>query len=627
MPDLLTTSLTGMRAFQRALDVTGHNISNANTPGYTRQVVDFSSRGAQASSAGFIGSGVQITQIRRMYDTLLGQQMQSAATQQTRFSTLDGLASRVDSLLADADTGLNSSLQSFFGALQDLSNDPSSLPTRSALIGAGEGLVSRLRSLDQQLGAIDGEISSRLKLSVDQINQAAEGIAELNDKIARTRGGPAPNDLLDQRDRLVTALSEQISVSTTLQDDGTMNVFVGSGQSLVVGSQVQRLGVVANEFDPTRLNVTYESSAGSTPLDTSLTGGALGGLLEFRSRILDPTLQSLGQTAVTLADAFNAQHSSGLDLKGNLGGDFFNIDGPAVLPSSANTGTPTAAVSVADLGALTGGNYVLEYDGAAWSLRDETTNVAVPMTGSGTAVDPFVAGGLEIEVGGAAAAGDSFLIRPTQDAAGSLRTLISDPQSIAAAAPTRTGAAISNTGDAAISQPTVVDPQDPALLTNVVIEFTVPATYSIKGAGAFSYTDGAPITINGSEFAISGTPAVGDTFTLDPNYGATGDNSNVLALAAIQSRGILDGGEISIGENYSQLVSTVGSATFQIQASLDAQNVVLTNAENAVLERAGVDLDEEAANLLRYQQAYQAAAQVVSVTKNLFDTLLSATRR
>ncbi|MDJ0911164.1 MAG: flagellar hook-associated protein FlgK [Woeseiaceae bacterium] len=627
MPDLLTTSLTGMRAFQRALDVTGHNIANANTPGYSRQVVDFVSRGAQASSAGFIGSGVKITAIRRMYDSLLGQQMQTAATQQTRFSTLNDLSSRVDSLLADADTGLNSSMQSFFGALQDLANDPSSLPTRSALIGEAEGLVSRLRSLDQQLAAIDNEVSGRLKLSVAEINQAAEGIADLNDKIALTRGGPPPNDLLDARDQLVTALSEQISVSTTLQDDGTMNVFIGSGQSLVVGSRVQRLGIVNNEFDPTRLDVTYEGSSGSTTLNTALTGGALGGLLEFRSRILDPTLQSLGQTAVTLADAFNTQHSSGLDLRGNLGGDFFSIDGPGVLPSSANTGAPTAAVSISDFGALTGGNYVLEYDGAAWSLRDEATNMPVTLTGSGTAADPFVADGLSIEVGGAPAAGDSFLIRPTQDASGSLTALISDPQAIAAAAPTRTAADFSNTGDASISPPTVYDPQDPLLLNNAVIEFTTPNTYSINGAGAYLYVDGGTIAVNGSSFTIDGTPGVGDTFTLSANFGATGDNGNALNLGAIQSTGILDGGNISIGENYSQLVSTVGSATFQIQASLDAQNVVLANAENALLERAGVNLDEEATNLIRYQQAYQAAAQVVSVTKNLFDTLLGATRR
>lgn len=628
MPDLFTISLNGMRAFQRALDVTGHNIVNANTPGYSRQVVEFGSRVAQGSSDGIVGSGSQITAIRRMYDSLLGQQMQTATTQQTRFSTLNDLASRTDSLLADADTGLNSSLQSFFGTLQDLANDPASLPTRSALIGEGEQLVSRLRSLDRQMGTIDNEIGSRIRMSVEQINEAAEGIADLNDRISQTRGiGQQPNDLLDERDRLITTLSEQISVSTTLQDDGTINVFIGSGQSLIVGGQVRRLSVVGSEFDPTRPDVTYEGDAGSTALSTALTGGALGGLLEFRSRILDPTLQSLGQTATALAGAFNAQHASGLDLRGNLGGDFFSIDGPAVLPSSANTGTPAAAVNVSDLGALTGGNYVLEYDGVAWSLRDEASNTAVPMTGSGSAADPFVAAGLAIEVGGSPAAGDRLLIRSTQDASGSLRMLINDPQAIAAAAPTRTESTIGNAGDATISQPIVVDPQNPALLSNALIQFTGPGTYSINGAGAFPYTDGSPITINGSQFTISGTPATGDTFTLVANFGATGDNSNALELGNMQSTGLLDGGSISIGENYSQLVSTVGSATFQIQASLDAQNVVLTNAENALFERSGVNLDEEATNLIRYQQAYQAAAQVVSVTRNLFDTLLSATRR
>ncbi len=406
-----------------------------------------------------------------------------------------------------------------------------------------------------------------------------------------------------------------------------MNVFIGSGQSLVVGSRVQKLGVVSSEFDPTRLDVTYEGAAGSTTLNTALTGGALGGLLEFRSRILDPAKQALGQTAYTLATAFNTQHSSGLDLRGNLGGDFFSVDGPAVLPSSGNTGSPSTTVAVGDLGALTGGNYVLDYDGAAWNLRNADTNVVVPMTGTGTAADPFVAEGLVIEVGGAPAAGDSLLIRSTQDAIGSLRSLITDPQAIAAAAPTRTESVISNTGDAVISQPTVVDPQNPALLSNALIQFTGPGTYSVNGVGSFPYTDGAPIAVNGSEFVITGTPAAGDTFTLIANYGATGDNSNGLLLAGIQSTGIIDGGSISIGENYSQLVSTVGSATYQIQASLDAQNVVLSNAENAIFERSGVNLDEEAANLIRYQQAYQAAAQVVSVTKTLFDTLLGATRR
>jgi flagellar hook-associated protein 1 FlgK len=249
------------------------------------------------------------------------------------------------------------------------------------------------------------------------------------------------------------------------------------------------------------------------------------------------------------------------------------------------------------------------------------------MTGSGAPGDPFVAGGLSITVGGAAAAGDRTMIRGARDAAGSLRTLITDPQQMAIAAPTRTSASLGNIGDATVGPAAVVDRDDPALLTSSLIEFTSPTTYSIDGAGSFAYTDGAAIVINGSEFAISGVPQTGDQFTLEPNYGATGDNANGLLLTNVQSAGLLDGGAVSINANYAQLVAGVGGATRQVQANYEAQSIVLSNIEDAQSSQSGVNLDEEAANLIRYQQAYQASAQVVAITSTLFDSLLFATRR
>jgi flagellar hook-associated protein 1 FlgK len=270
---------------------------------------------------------------------------------------------------------------------------------------------------------------------------------------------------------------------------------------------------------------------------------------------------------------------------------------------------------------------VLTYDGAAYNLTRAVTGESVVMSGSGTAGDPFTAEGLSIEVAGAPAAGDQLMIRSGRDSAASINVLISDPQAIAMATPTRTLRSINNLGDASISGTSTVDRTDPALLTTSVIEFTGPATYSINGAGAFTYTDGDPIIINGSQFNISGAPQAGDRFTLEPNFGASGDNGNGLLLGDVQSSGILDGGTVSIIENYGQLVSGVGSATRQVQSSLDAQSVVLGNVESEQLSRSGVNLDEEAANLIRFQQAYQAAAQVVAVVSTLFDTLLNATRR
>jgi flagellar hook-associated protein 1 FlgK len=254
-------------------------------------------------------------------------------------------------------------------------------------------------------------------------------------------------------------------------------------------------------------------------------------------------------------------------------------------------------------------------------------NASIPLSGSGTAGDPFVGDGVSIVFGGSPDPGDRFLIRPANSAAGSIRSVVSDPQAIALAAPTRSSASFTNTGNASIGSASVTDPQDPTLLDSTVIEFTGPATYSIDGAGSFAYTDGSPITVNGSTFSISGTPAIGDQFTIEANYGASGDNANGLLLADVQSVGLLDGGSISINENYGRLVSSVGATTHQIQSSLDAQGVVLTNAEDAVLSTSAVNLDEEAANLIKFQQAYQAVAQVVSVANTLFDSLLNATRR
>ena len=629
MPDLLSTSLSALTAFQRAIDLTGHNIANANTPGYNRQVVDFSTRVGQGQTNSFIGNGVQVAQIRRVYDDTLGQQIQSAASGQSRFDVMNTFASRLDVLLADPSTGLNASLQNFFNAVQDVNNDPASIPARQALLGEAESLVQRFQALDRRLAETESELNDRVAQSVDDVNRLAESIAEANDKIAlaRGRGGRAPNDLLDERDGLVRQLAAQIDVSTSLQDDGTLSVFIGNGQTLVIGSEAKRLGVQGSEFDPTRLEVTYSGTGGTTPLDTGLTGGTLGGLLEFRSRLLDPTRQALGRTAVALSEQFNNQHAAGVDLRGALGGDFFAVSGPAVLVSRNNAGSGTAAASVSDLSALTGNDYRLAYDGANYSLTNLSTGQPVALAGSGSAADPFVADGLAIVVGGAPAAGDELLIRSTATAASSLGLSVSDPQAVAMALPTRVQASLNNIGDAVAGSLSIADATDPNLLAGATIEFTSATTYSVNGAGAFAYTDGQPILVNGTEIVISGAPQTGDQFVIEANASATGDNGNGLLLAGVQSENALDGGTLSVGQNYSQLVADVGSSSRQLKANLDAQSVVLESVEAEQLAESGVNLDEEAANLIRFQQAYQAAAQVVSVASTLFDTLISATRR
>ncbi len=627
MPDILNTSLTGMLAFQRALQVTSHNISNANTPGYSRQVADFTARVGGGAGNTYLGGGTQISSIRRMYDAMQTEQLRTSTTGFSRFNTLASLSGRIDSLVADPNTGLNTGLQSFFNSIQDLANDPSSISTRQAVIGEAESMVGRFQSLDARLGELETEVNDRLTLVVDDINRLATSIASVNEKIAlASNSSTPPNDLLDERDRLVLELSENVSVSTNIQDDGTMSVFIGSGQSLVIGAAARQLATTGSEFDLTRMTVVYQGAAGNTPMDTTSTGGNLGGLLEFRTRILDPARQSLGQTATAFALSMNEQNAAGMDLRGNLGGDLFSVAPPTVLYSSDNTGTGSATATVSDLGALTGADYILEFDGASYSLTRADNAQVVPLSGTGTVADPFVGDGISLVVSGAPAAGDRLLVRSTLDAAGSIRSVETDPQAIAMALPTRSAISQGNIGDATIGAASVVDRSDPGLLTSSLIEFTSPTTYSINGAGSFAYTDGDPIVINGSSVTISGTPAVGDRFTIEANYGASGDNGNGLLMADVQSADILDGGTISINENYGRLVSGIGATTHQAQAGLEAQGVVMTNAQAAVSSTSGVNLDEEAANLIRFQQAYQAVAQVVSVVSTMFDSLLAATR-
>ncbi|MEQ8205479.1 MAG: flagellar hook-associated protein FlgK [Woeseia sp.] len=629
MPNILSTSLTGMIAFQRALETTGHNIANANTPGYSRQVTEFSARPGQGVYNGYIGSGTQISSIKRVYDEIIGGQLQTSTTSHARFAALNDLASRLDTLIADPSSGLNNQLQSFFNSVQDIANDPSSLPTRSALLGEADSLVLRFSEMDRQFADLDAEISQRLSAAVTDINQLSTSIADLNDRITlgQAANGQPPNDLLDQRNLLVRDLATLVPVDSVQQSDGSMNIFIGNGQTLVVGSEARQLTTQGSEFDPTRLEVAYQTSSGTSVMDNRLTGGQLGGLLEFRNQMLDPARQALGHTAQAVALTVNVQNAAGMDLHGNLGGDFFGIGDPGVTYSNRNTGSGTAEATIADLGAVTGRDYILSYDGASYSMMRADTREAVTMTGSGSAGDPLVADGLSIVTGGAPAVGDRIMIKSSMNGAETITRTMEDAQQIAMAGPTRTLASLSNTGNGSISATEVVDRNDPALLDTAVIQFTGPATYSVNGAGSFAYVSGEPIVVNGSQFTISGTPQAGYEFSLEANSGASGDNRNGLLLANVQAQGILNGGTTSINDSYGQLIGQVGSATRQVQMNFDAQSVVMANAEASQLAKSGVNLDEEAANLLKYQQAYQAMAHVVSVANSMFDTLISATRR
>lgn len=625
MADLLSTGISGLLTSRVALDVTGHNISNVNTDGFSRQRATFDARTPLQTGPFFVGQGVETSAIERIFSQFLVDGLRSATSGESRLSAFDEIATRFDNLLADRSIGLQPALSGFFASVQDLANNPSDTAARTALLGQANALTDRFNGIAREMERIDADLNRRIGDSVSQINEFGRSIAALNAEIQVSAASSPSNrpaaDLLDKRDGLLKQLAGVVGVNAVVQDDSSINVFVGSGQALVLGSRSNQLAAVANPFDPTRTEVAVASTG--VVVSAQISGGELGGLLDVRRDLVDPARAQLGRTAAGLALAFNEQHRAGMDLNGAMGGDFFSVPGPTVSGLASNSAGLTLSASISDIGAITPFSYILGFDGTAYSLT-RSDGAAVAMTGTGTAVDPFLADGLSLVIAGAPAAGDRFQIRPVQAAATGLDVAITQTNRVAAAAPMRTLADAANTGTGTISAPRVVDATDPALLTPLTIAFTAANTYQINGAGAFAYTPGATISVDGLEFEISATPAAGDVFTVVPNTGGVGDNANALRLGELINKGVLDGGSTSIGSGFGQLVAQVGASTAQARIGLDAQTALRNQAEQAQQNVSGVNLDEEAANLLRFQQSYQASARVIAIADTLFQTLLGA---
>jgi len=630
MTNFLSTGVSGLLAFQRALEATSQNIANVSTPGYSRQRAEMMTRPASPYANGWVGNGVQVTTTRRIYDDLLAQQVRNSSSTFTSLDTFVTQMNRVNNLFSSTTTGLTATVQKFANALQDVANTPTSQSARQVLLSEANGLAQRLKTYESELASYDRQIEQALVGQVSEISTLASGIAQLNADIAGAyaRYGQPPNDLLDQRDRLLDQLSTHVDLNTVAQPDGQVNVFVGSGQPLVVGANAAKMTTIVDPYDPGRHGVALQLAGGNTAdITSSISGGTLGGLLEFRTQVLDPTRNSLGRISVALATTINEQHQAGMDLSGTLGGKLFGLGGVLVSSHNGNDGDASLAVTRANIGALTEGDYYLERTTTGWALTRVDTRQTVPMTGDGSAADPLMADGLAIEVSGTAEVGDRFLIRPTRAATAGLDVLISDPSKIAAAAPIRTSAGSANTGTGTISAGSVVDAGNADLRNLATIEFTSPTTFTINGMGPGTYTPGQPIELNGWRVEISGTPATGDTFTVRDNTNGSGDNRNALELADSLARQVLDNGTTSVNDATTRIVGSIGVATRQAQASRDAQSVIQQESVDARDAVSGVNLDEEAANLIRYQQAYQAAAQLIQVANSLFDSLLAATSR
>lgn len=635
MAGIHSIGVSALKAAQAGIATTTHNIANANTPGYSRQEVLQAAQVPQNTGAGYFGQGANVTNVVRRYDQFLGVQTLEAQTQSSNLTAQFELAQQVSNLFGDPNGGLTPALQDFFSSVNTVSNAPESIAARQTMIGSGQSLVNRLDTFDQRLSQIRESLNGRMTSSVTLINSYANQIAALNDNIVQLQSkisGQVPNDLLDQRDILISQLSQEIRVTTVAQSDGSLDVFIGNGQSLVVGNQIASLQTVTSATDPTSLEVAYFNNGKLSKIQQNeLQGGNLGGYLAFRQNVLDPAVNSLGRIAIGLAETFNQQHQQGMDLQGVLGTAFFSSAAPRVSPASSNLGTGALTATISNASALTARDYSVQFDGVSYNVFDTTNNSLVQsITTAQMTAGQVVAGtGITLQLTGAASAGDSFLVRPTADAARGITLNITDPAKIAAASPVRAKAPVTNMGSGVIAQPTVTAglPLNVNLQSPVTLTFTSATTYTVSGAvpaivGAQTLLAGGAVSINGWNTKITGTPSVGDTFTVGANTNASSDGTNVLKMAELQTANTMVNNTTSYQGAYGQLISQVGTQTRELDVTSKAQTSMLAQVVKAQQSVSGVNLDEEAANLLKYQQAYQAAAKAMTIAQNMFDTLL-----
>lgn len=622
MADLLSTGVSGLLASQVGLATVGHNISNVNTAGYTRQTTTFNARAPQFSGGYYVGQGADAISVQRSYSQFLTSSVWSATSGQSRATQYAAYTSALNNAVSGS-SNLQSALDGFFGAVSDVANAPVDTASRQALIGKANSLVSTYRSLASQFQNIDQQTNQQITGAVDSINSLAKSIADLNGQIQKAyAGGAAPNDLLDARDQAISQLSAIVGVNVSQSSDHQVTVSVGNGQPLVNGTDSVKLSTAQDQYDSSRLEVV---GPGGSVISNQLGSGSLGATFDFRTNVLDPARNQLGRAAIAMTTAFNKQSAQGIDLNGNAGGDFFSISNPAVLNSTKNTGTGSVSATVGDVSKLGASDYIMRYDGSNWSVTT-TAGVTVPMSGDGSAGNPFIVDGLKITVAPGAKAGDSFQIQPTRNAASTMSVAITDTSKIAASGPLAASKGSANTGKGTLGNLTVTNKDDPAFATPANIVFSSPTTYSINGGPPQTYKDGDTITGNGWTLKLSGSPAANDTFTVKPAGSASGDNGNALAMANVANLGVLDNGSTSVGKAYSQLIAQVGTAGAQANTALDAQNSILDQAKAAQQSLSGVNMDEEASNLLRFQQAYSASAQVINAANTIFDALLTAVR-
>ncbi|VVO25958.1 flagellar hook-associated protein FlgK [Pseudomonas fluorescens] len=679
---LLNIGMSGLNAAQGSLSVLSNNIANANTAGYSRQQTTQSANASNQYGGVFIGSGTTLADVRRVYNEYLDTAYQNSTSLNSDAKAYLDQVSAVDKTLSDKTTGMSAVLSSFFAAVQTASANPSDVSARQVLLTSAQTLTNRFNSIATQLSEQKETINGQLTSMTDQVNQLTSSIASLNKQITQVQGSSntTPANLLDARAEAVRSLNELIGVTAT-EKNGVFSVSTGTGQSLVLGDQSNSISAVPSKSDTSQYTIQLNAAGGTTlDLGNVISGGSIGGLLRYRSDALMPAINDLGRIAIVAADTVNSQLGQGLDLNGEFGASIFNDINSATsvalrsVAAQGNLGDGALGVTIKDSSKLTNFDYKVSFNDG--TDLNKVTVLRSDGKAMGTydlsATPPPVIDGFTLAVNsGAVQAGDSFKVSPTANGAKEIGTVLSDPTKIAFAAPLLGEASKTNQGTGTFTPPTLTVPLDiqggaTTAQLRVGIEHSMPVKmvfgkpaadgtqpYTLNdaqgnpiGTGNIVPGQGNKVTVNvpmrdangtlvvpaksfSFDTTVGGSPTDGDSTTFSFNASGKSDNRNAQQLIGLQTKATVgtaadgSGGNSLVGAN-SKLVSTVGAKAASAGTDSTATGALLTANKNARNSVSQVNLDEEAGDMIKFQQYYTASSQIIKAAQETFSTLINS---
>lgn len=648
MADLYGIGISAILANQYGLEVTSQNMANVNTPGYSRQIPLFSSRDLGSHPAGITVQGRQ-----RMADAYINLDLRNAISSSYQMNTYFQNAERLDNLFSNKVSDLSINMQDFFAGLQDLNNDPASNQNREVFFNQMLMMVDRFKSMSNELDGQFFDFAASVDSVLGEINTLLNNIAEANHRLSGNGGNVTA--LLDQRDGLLEELSKYVYFTVNEKDDGQVDINIGKGNSLILGAQAASLRIDISQGDFMQFDIKLRSELEDISIQDVIDGGTLGGLLQYKDEILSLAHGEIGRLAMTLGDAINKQNQLGMDLNSELGVALFNdINDPAamsrrVIDDAGNTGSGVVTIGIDDISKVTSSNYQLRISGTDCVILRQSDNSIITTTPIGTIPNTIQLEGLNINLdSGTFNDGDKYLLTPTRYGANELSLMVKDVNKLALASPIRVITNSTNTGDVSIVETSVNDTSNSSfsvpgdLNPPIRIEFLSPNSYQIVNASTSGVIEG-PITYNpsvenlvfptpgafdpGYQINLAGIANTGDEFTIEYNSDGTSDNRNGFVMTQLQTARLLNDGATTMQQAYQQFANRVATKTHFADIGAQTASIVQSQAQARRDNFSGVNIDEETANMIRYQQAYTAAAHLLSVARTTFDMLLNAIDR